>query len=198
MSTRGSGLGIPRPRIKVDGPLAPYAAGWRAELAARGYARGPAAGQMRLMEHLSRYLDDGGLAVAALTGQVAEGFLAERRAAGRLALASLRALGPLLGYLRGIGAAPGLAGQVAGSPRVVLLEAYRACLAGERGLAPQSVRSYQGTARAFPPGLPADAPRAGSENPTAGQVASFVIRATQGRSPASAKSPVTRLRSRLR
>ncbi len=198
MSTRGSGLGIPRPRIKVDGPLAPYAAGWRAELAARGYARGPAAGQMRLMEHLSRYLDERGLAVADLTGQVAEGFLAERRAAAHLALASLRALGPLLGYLGGIGAAPGLAGQVAGSPREVLLEAYRACLAGERGLAPQSVRSYLGTARAFLPGLTADVPGAGLENLSAGQVASFVIRATQGRSPASAKVTVTGLRSLLR
>src|SRR5258708_22687975 len=197
MSTRGSGLGIPRPRIKVDGPLAPYAAGWRAELAARGYARGPAAGQMRLMEHLSRYLDDRGRAVAELTGQVAEGFLAERRAAAHLALASVRALGPLLGYLRGIGAAPGLAGQVAGSPREVLLEAYRACLAGERGLAPQSVRSYLGTARAFLPGLTADVPGAGLENLSAGQVAPFVIRATHRRSPASAKVTSTRLRSPL-
>src|SRR5258707_15352224 len=104
MSTRGSGLGIPRPRIKVDGPLAPYAAGWRAELAARGYARGPAAGQMRLMEHLSRYLDERGLAVADLTGQVAEGFLAERRAAAHAGLGSLRRLGALAGLRPGVGA----------------------------------------------------------------------------------------------
>src|SRR5258707_12085140 len=107
MSTRGSGLGIPRPRIKVDGPLAPYAAGWRAELAARGYARGPAAGQMRLMEHLSRYLDERGLAVADLTGQVAEGFLAERRAAAPPAPAAPPGLGPWLGRLAGVGAARG-------------------------------------------------------------------------------------------
>src|SRR5260370_25333318 len=126
MSACGSGLGIPRPGIKVDGPVAPYAAGWRAELAARGYARGPAAGQMRLMEHLSRYLDERGLAVADLTGQVAEGFLAERRAAAHLALASLRALGPVLRYLRGVGAAPGPARQAAGPPRAGLLEAYPA------------------------------------------------------------------------
>ena len=54
MSARGSGRGVTPPRIKVDGPQAPYSAGGRAELAARGYARGAAAGQMRLMEHLSR------------------------------------------------------------------------------------------------------------------------------------------------
>src|SRR5260370_40225206 len=182
MSACGSGMGVPRPRIKVDGPLAPYAAGWRAELAARGYARGPAACQMRLMEHLSRYLDERGLAVADLTGQVAGGFLAGRRAGAHPALASPKALGPLLGYLRGIGAAHGPADPVPGSAREVLLEAYRAYLAGERGLAPQSVRSYLGTARAFLPGLAADLPA--WENLSAGQVTSFLMHATRGRSAA--------------
>jgi len=153
---------------------------------------------MRLMEHLSRYLEERGLVVADLTGQVAGGFLAGRRAGARPGLASPRALGPLLGYLRGIGAAPGPAGQVAGSPREVLLEAYRTYLAGERGLAPQSVRSYLGTARAFLSGLAADMPGAGWEDLSAGQVASFVMRATRGRSAASAKVTVTGLRSLLR
>jgi hypothetical protein len=106
MSAHGSGAGASRPRIKVDGPLAPYAVGWRAELAARGYARGSAASQMRLMEHLSRYLDERGLAAADLTVQAAGRFLAERRAGAHPGLASPRALGPLLGYLRGIGAVP--------------------------------------------------------------------------------------------
>src|SRR5258707_13418311 len=96
MSTRGSGLGIPRPRIKVDGPLAPHAAGWRAELAARGYARGSAAGQMRLMEHLSRYLEERGLAVADLTVQAAGGFLAGRRAGAPRGMGSVQALGAVL------------------------------------------------------------------------------------------------------
>lgn len=198
MSARGSGRGVPRPRIKVDGPLAPYAAGWRAELAARGYARGAAAGQMRLMEHLSRYLEERGLAVADLTGQVAGGFLAGRRAGAHPGPASSRALGPLLGYLRGIGAAPEPAGQAASTPGEVLLEAYRTYLAGERGLAPPSVRSYVGTARAFLSGLPADVPGAGWADLSAGQVASFVVHATRGRSASSAKVTVTGLRSLLR
>lgn len=198
MSGRGGGAGVPRPRIKVEGPLARYASGWRAELTARGYARGSAASQMRLMEHLSRYLDERGLAVADLTGQVPGRFLAERRASAPPVLASPRALGPLLGYLRGIGAAPGPAGQMTGSAGEVLLEAYRAYLAGERGLAPQSVRSYLGTARAFLSAVAADLPGAGWESLSAGQVGSFVLHATQGRSVASAKVTVTGLRSLLR
>jgi integrase/recombinase XerD len=160
MSVRGSGTGVPRPRIKVGRPLAPYAAGWRAELSARGYARGSAARQNRLMEHLSRYLDERGLAVADLTVRVADGFLAGRRTGALPGLASPRALGPLLGYLRGIGAAPDPARQVAGSPGEVMLEAYRAYLVGERGLAPQSVRSYLSTARAFLSALAGELPDA--------------------------------------
>jgi integrase/recombinase XerD len=198
MGARGSGTGAPRPRIKVEGPLALYAAGWRAELAARGYARGSAASQMRLMEHLSRYLDEHGLAVADLTVQAADRFLAQRRAGTHPGLASPRALRPLLGYLRSIGAAPGPAVQAAGSPREVLVEAYRAYLAGERGLAPQSVRSYLGTARAFLSALAADSPGTGLESLSVGQVASFILYATRGRSAASAKIMVTGLRSLLR
>ena len=45
-----------------------------------GLWHGSAARQMRLMEHLSRHLEERGLAVADLTGQVAGGFLAGRRA----------------------------------------------------------------------------------------------------------------------
>jgi len=40
-------------RIQVSGPLAPYAEGWRAELAARGFARHSVLGHAQLMAHLS-------------------------------------------------------------------------------------------------------------------------------------------------
>src|SRR5260370_25078178 len=96
MSACGSGRGVPRPRIKVDGPLAPYAAGWRTQLAARGYARGAVASQMRLMEHLSRYLEERGLAVTDLTGQVAGGVLGGKLADGPPGPTSPRAPGTLL------------------------------------------------------------------------------------------------------
>jgi hypothetical protein len=47
----------------------------------RGVMRGGAvARQMRLMEHLSRHLEERGLAVTDLTGQVVGRFLADRRA----------------------------------------------------------------------------------------------------------------------
>jgi integrase/recombinase XerD len=47
----------------VTGPLAEYADGFRAELARLGYTPLTAAGQLRLMARLSRWLSTGGLDV---------------------------------------------------------------------------------------------------------------------------------------
>ena len=43
-------------RVRVTGPLAPFAAGFAAELVAQGHASQPAAQQLRLMAHVSRWL----------------------------------------------------------------------------------------------------------------------------------------------
>jgi site-specific recombinase XerD len=151
------------------------------------------------MEQLSRYLEERDLAAADLTPQVADGFLCVRRAGGNEGMVSRKALAPLLGYLRGINVVPGPDTLGGGSPAEVLLESYRSYLAVQRGLAPQSVRSYLGTARVFLTGLAAgDRPGAGWEDLSAGQVRAFVLGATRGRSVASAKIMVTALRSLLR
>ena len=62
---------------------------------------------MFVMAHLSRWLDGEGLDAAGLTPQVADRFLAARRAAGVHACClSPKALAPLLGYLRAAGRGP--------------------------------------------------------------------------------------------
>ena len=43
-------------RTVVTGPLAPYAEGWRAELAARGFARHSVLAHAQLMAHLSGWM----------------------------------------------------------------------------------------------------------------------------------------------
>ena len=43
-------------RTVVTGPLAPYAHGWRAELAARGYAPHSVTAHAQLMAHLSGWM----------------------------------------------------------------------------------------------------------------------------------------------
>ena len=48
--------------VRITGPLAPYAPGFGRELRSRGYTHLSAAGQLRLMAHVSRWLASEGLA----------------------------------------------------------------------------------------------------------------------------------------
>ena len=66
-------------RVRVSGPLAPYADGFRTVLAERGYTPSSAAGQLQLMAHLSRWLVERGLGGHDLTPAAVEGFLQARR-----------------------------------------------------------------------------------------------------------------------
>jgi hypothetical protein len=68
-------------RVRVVGPLEPYAAGFAAELTRLGYTVFSARLQLRLVAHLSRWLAGEGLDAAALTPAVAVRFSAARVAA---------------------------------------------------------------------------------------------------------------------
>ena len=74
-------------RVRVSGPLAPYADGFRTVLAERGYTPSSAAGQLQLMAHLSRWLVERGLGGHDVTPTAVEGFLQARRATGPAAVA---------------------------------------------------------------------------------------------------------------
>src|ERR1017187_1244305 len=93
-------------RVRVSGPLAEHAAGFAVHLAGAGYTPLSAANQVRLLAHLSRWLEDRGLAPGELTGQRVQEFLAARRAAGYTCRLSERGLAPLLDCLRGLGVVP--------------------------------------------------------------------------------------------
>ena len=67
---------------RVRGPLQPYAVGLRGELERLGYTPLSAAGHVRLVAHLSRWMIDGGLAISALTPATVDAYFAERRATG--------------------------------------------------------------------------------------------------------------------
>src|SRR5205814_982212 len=67
---------------RVDGPLAPYAGGFRVELERLGYTPLTAATHVRLMAHLSRWLAHEGVEAPGLTPALVEAYFAERRAAG--------------------------------------------------------------------------------------------------------------------
>ena len=91
--------------VRMVGPLAPYAPGFYRELRSRGYTRLSAVWQLRLMAHLSRWLEGEGLG-AAFTPTRAEEFCAARRREGYTALLTVRGLVPLTEFLRGQGVLP--------------------------------------------------------------------------------------------
>jgi hypothetical protein len=87
-------------RVKVCGPLAPYADGFRQDLAAKGYHPQVTGRHLRLMADLSAWLQGQGRSGDALAAVVIEDYLRARRAAGCRDLVSALAVAPLLGYLR--------------------------------------------------------------------------------------------------
>ncbi len=184
-------------RGHVRGPLAPYAEGFREALLGQGYTQGSAAHQIHLMAHVSRWLEASGLEPADLDGGVAGQFLAARRAGGYAALRSARGLVPLLGYLRGLGVAAAPRMPEPQAPGDRLAGRFAEYLAGERGLAADSIRSYTGVARRFLAEV-AIGDGTAVKGLAAADVTGFVRRECGRRGVASAKATVTGLRALLR
>ena len=67
-------------RVRVAGPLESFAVGFATELVAKGYASQPAAQQLRLMAHVSRWLAAAGIQAAGLNAVTVEAFVISRRA----------------------------------------------------------------------------------------------------------------------
>src|SRR5260370_22105074 len=93
-------------RVQVSGSLAPYAEGFRQDLAAKGYHPQVIGRQAGLMADLSRWLEDQRLSADALVPAVVQEYLRARRAAGFRGLVSVLAVAPPLWSLAGLVAAP--------------------------------------------------------------------------------------------
>lgn len=171
-----------------------YAAGFAAELEARGYTPLSAANQLRLMAHLSRWMAAEGVVSSELNDERVQGFLAARSAKGYTCWLSVRGVAPVLGYLRGLGVAPEPAPRTRSGPVEELLTEYRAYLLGERGLVASTVRGYEAPARLFlTRSMVGDL---GALTP--GAVTGFVVAEAATRSTGAAKMMVSALRSLLR
>ena len=136
-------------QIRVLGPLSTFAAGFADELAHQGYTPHSARFQMRLMAHLSRWLVDEGLDAGDLRMAEVERFLRARRAAGYTQLLSIKAMRPMLAYLRDLGVAPTPPPPTPSSPVEEVLERYRNYLTVERGLGQATTRGYVDAVRPF-------------------------------------------------
>jgi site-specific recombinase XerD len=171
--------------------LEEHAAGFVAELSRLGYSPRTCEAQVALLRHLARWLVERGVPLSELSGEVVGEYVAARR--GRSQLRSGRALEPLLGYLRGLGAVPPAVVAVPEAPVDVLLARFGQWLSGERGLAPATVSSYLCQARPFATACAGQLPAL-----TAARVADLVTGQAVGFRPRSAQVRANAVRALLR
>jgi integrase/recombinase XerD len=131
-------------RIRVPGPLEAFAAGFARELSRQGYTPNSACLQMHLMAHLSRWLGDKRLDGAARCVAEVERFLADRRAVGYTNHRTVKAMRPMLSYLRELGVAPTPPPSGPHGPVEAMLVRYRHYLMVERGLGSATARGPGG------------------------------------------------------
>ena len=189
----------PASPVSVTGSLADHAAGFLSELLDLGYTPLSAANQLRVMAHLSRWLECERLEPAELTPEHIDAFLQARRSAGYTCWRSPRGLVPLVAYLRAKGVVPVLVPVEASTPLERLLADYRDYLLNERGLS-VGVCSYRETsARRFLESRPdANGQVLRLESLTAAEVVDYLTSVCVGSSSATAKHQVDSLRSLLR
>jgi site-specific recombinase XerD len=187
-----------RPMPRVTGRLEAHAAGFWDELARLGYSNSTAVGQLHLMAHLSRWLDERQLSQEELSPALVEQFLADRRA-GRVVRLTPQALKPLLSYLRRIGAVPE---PVALQPEGLVarvLEEFATFLVSERGLAVRTIVAYRRLAEVFLDRCLSGAEDdAGMSRLGAEDVNAFLLAECARRSVGSARQVATALRALLR
>lgn len=181
-----------------DGPLVPFAEGFRTELVEAGHPPGSLKHYFVLMGQLNRWLVAEGLRLEDLSAGTAKRFLEARRASGHRRVPTLASLASLFEFLRGCDAMPSEPPvELTGLDQ--LLASYRHHLIEQRGLAATTVRRYLEFARRF---LVGRASRTGSETGaeglTSAEVNAFMLGAASRLVVESAKREAADLRALLR
>jgi integrase/recombinase XerD len=181
--------------VRVSGPLARFADGFRVDLIERGYSLWRSQEQLYLLAHVSRWMEAGELELAGLTPATLERYFVWRHRQGYRKSLSPLSLRRLLGYLDGLGVLP--ADDSVPSPVDRLLAEFRRYLLRERGVAARTVGLYEPVARLFLSGrsepLVEELARL-----SGGEVNTFVLREARQRSARSAEMMVCALRALLR
>ncbi len=180
-------------RVEVTGPLAPFAPMVKAAVRQCGYTPLTTVNMLRLVAHLSGWLEASGLGAADLSGDQVERYVSARRAEGRTSGLSPRCLAPVLAVLADAGALPPDVPAGPASERERLLAAFEQHLRCERALSAATTGAYVARAGRFLAGL--DCELAGLE---AGHVTRAVLAEAKTVSAGSAQYFVAALRAFLR
>jgi len=181
--------------VRVTGPLAPFASGFAAALEEQGYNSIPIAVHLRLMAHVSRWLDAKHLPPSKLTTSNVEAYIADRRAARLSVHHSPRSLAPLVGFLEGLGVVKPPKAPASWLDR--MSGEYVTYLVAERGLAASTIELYERTARAFL-GHAGRGRRVELRALTPGDIRAFALRECRRQCPHSAGNRMSELRCYLR
>jgi site-specific recombinase XerD len=182
---------------RKPGRLGPFVEGYRAWLLARDYTPGTTRGMLRVLGQLGRWMDGEGVELGRLDAAAIEAFLASRRAAGQRRVPSLRAMRPLVMFLRESGVMAAVAGPLELTPVERFVGEYRDWLGGERALAEPTVVRYERLARRFLARV-SDAGELDVAGLTGADVSAFLLEECARVSVGSAKGRVAELRSLLR
>lgn len=181
---------------RKPGELGPYVEGYQEWLRRRGYTPQTVTNMLKDLGQVGRWMSGEALGTVQLDENVMVAFLVTRQASERRRAPGLRAMMPLLSYLREIGVTP--EAKPPQTPLVAVLGQYRAWMVQERGLAPATLLRYGNTARCF---LRQQAMVGGVLNTavlTGADVNAFLLRECGRVSAGSAKGRVAELRSVLR
>lgn len=127
---------------RAKNPVTALSMGFEEVLRRQGYAAGTIWKQRRLLNDLIVWLQGQQLAMGDLSMAQVDRFMADRRAAGVRKLKTRKALGPILGYLRGLELVPAAETPVENDPAQIILNRYRQFLITERGLATVTAGRY--------------------------------------------------------
>jgi site-specific recombinase XerD len=130
-------------------PVTALSKGLEEDLRQQGYAASTIWKQRRLLNDLIGWLQAQELAMDDLSMAQVDRFMADRRAAGVRKLKTRKALGPILGHLRGLGLAPAAEAPVEDGSAGEILNRYRQFLTTERGLADVTADRYIDCLRPF-------------------------------------------------
>lgn len=177
-------------------PLVALATGFAEDLLRQGYGPKTILEHLRLLGGLSDWLERQQLTAGDLSLRQIDHFLLDRRSAGVTRHKTRKALGPILGYLRGLGLAPAAETSGEEGPAKEILSRYRQFLTTERGLVPETAFRYVDCLRPFlDRGMSADGLKLGNLTPA--DVTSFVVAWCPRLNGGVAKLTVTALRSFL-
>jgi integrase len=180
--------------VLVAGPLEGVAVRFGDELVRQGFRRKSLMNQVRLLAHLSWWLQAQDIAVGSVTPDQVEAFLVERRCS-HTGLFSRKALGPVLAWLADEGVVPAAAAVVPEVADPVELAGFEAYLREERRLADSTIAANMARARRFWAG---SVPAAGVGELTGAEVTRALLDEGATRRPVSVKAFGYTLRSLLR